>query len=126
MDVKQLSAAILKRREKSVDMGDGKKIIVRRPPETAMGPLIQDVGEGKVTFRVGVEEVKKYVVGWEGYTEADFYGAGVGSTDTAVPFDSALWAVMVEDDTSLMAKVSSVILDAVVAHYETKAEVAGN
>lgn len=124
MDAKQLIAAVRRRRAQELDLGGGKKIIFTRPPEVEMNSILK-FKDGKATWLVDVDHVKKYVVGWDGFTEADLLGAAVGAADP-VAFDADLWAAYVEDDNDLVSKVASAILEAVVNHINSKAAVSGN
>jgi|SRR5690606_23768721 len=126
MDAKLLLAQMRRNREQSVDLGDGKSVTFRRPPEAEMNALLQsEPGSDKVTFSVDVEHVRKYVVGWKGFTEADLLGETVGS-DTPVDFDRDLWDEMCSDRVVWVTKVARAILDSVVLFINSRADAAKN
>lgn len=113
-----LLAQLRKRREKTVDLGEGLSVTFLRPREGEMGPLFQGDGEARV-MRVQLEQVCRCVVGWSGFTEATLLGAGVGSSDP-LPFDAAVWAEIVTDRVEWFGLVSQAILDSMVEHIERK------
>ena len=119
-----LVLALRRQREKSVDLGDGKKVTFLRPPEVELTKLLHGEGDTR-TWVVGIDEVRAYVVGWSGFTEADILGAAVGSSDP-LQFDQALWAELVGDKIEWMRKVADAILKSVVDHINRQAEVAKN
>lgn len=125
MSANKYAAHFRRMRQGTVDLGDGLSVTFVRPPETDFGSLLHDVDDGKATWKVGLKEVQKYVTGWTGFNEAFFLGAGVGSDD-AVPFEAELWAEVVADRSDWVGKVGQKILDAVVAHINSKAEDTGN
>lgn len=122
MASKQLIDALLRRREQVVKLEEGKSVTIRRPPETQMGDLLTvDAENKKSTWRVGVDDVKKYTVGWDGFTEADILGPSVGGSDP-VPWDKDLFAVYIDDNQKYVGKIAQEILDSVVAHVNKQAE----
>lgn len=126
MDAKLLLAQMRRNREQSVDLGDGKSVTFRRPPEAEMNALlVSEPGSDKVTFSVDVQHVRKYVVGWKGFTEADLLGSAIGS-DTTVEFDVDLWDEMCSDRLEWVTKVAKAILDSVVHFINNRADNAKN
>ena len=127
MDAKLLLAQMRRNREQSVDLGDGKSVTFRRPPEAEMNALLEPTAPGsdKVTFMVDVQHVRKYVVGWKGFTEADLLGSAVGS-DTPVEFDAELWDELCSDRLEWVTKVAKAILDSVVQFINNRADTAKN
>lgn len=119
-----LLAALKRRRELSVKLDGGKEVLFLRPPESAMGTMLQVDGEQR-RWVVGIEHVLKYVTGWKGFTEADLLGASIGSSDPA-DFSTELWEEFVSDDVALISKVADAILASVVEHVTGKAEALGN
>jgi len=124
MDKSALLAARKRSREKTVDLGDGKSVQFRRPPEVDMASLLTGSGDTR-TWSVGIEHVRKYVTGWEGFTEADLLGAGVGASDP-VPFDPELWDDLCSDNIQWVSKVADAILRAVVDHITQQDAIAKN
>ena len=107
-----LAARLREQRMKWVDLADqdGKRVRIIRPTETELGTLFK----GGHLF-VGIEEVKRFVVDWEGFTEADLLGPAIGAADP-VPFDAALWAEVVADKVRWVRQLAQDILDHVVSH----------
>lgn len=125
MDRRALLAARKRRREKSVDLGGGKKVSFMRPPESDMPRLLKGDGEVK-RWEVTLADVRTYVCGWEGFTEADVLGPSVGASDVTVDFDADLWSEIVGDDLGIINKVADAILKSVVDFISEKAEVEKN
>lgn len=125
MDSRALLAARKRRREKSVDLGEGKKVIFMRPSETEMASLLTGDGD-KRTWVVTTDHVRKFVCGWEGFTEADVLGSSVGASDITIEFDSELWSEMVGDDIEWVGKVGDAILKSVVDYLTEKDATAKN
>lgn len=88
----------------------GKRVRIIRPTETELAEFFQG---SRLT--VGLEQVKRYVVDWEGFTEADLIGAALGASDP-VPFDAALWAEVVADQSAWVRQLAQDLLDHVLAH----------
>lgn len=124
MNPKELLAARRRSRERKVDLGDGKSVTFMRIPETVVQTMLTGDGDQR-TFSVNADNVRKYVIGWDGFIESDFLEAGVGGSDV-VPFDAALWDDMVTDNVRWIGVVSRAILDSIVDHYAKKAEVEKN
>lgn len=124
MEPKALLAKVRARREKKVDLDETHKVTFLRPPETEMSELLSVDGDQR-TWSVDVSHVKRFVVGWEGFTEEDALGKGVGSTDP-LEFSAELWAEMVGDRAEWSSKVAAAILKAVVSHVNGKAEAEKN
>ncbi len=108
MDATKLIAKALEQRESWVDLGEGRRVKVRRPPAAEMFAF------GRATTP---EMFLRAVVGWEGFTEADVLGAAVGS-DSAVPFDVELWVVLALDEIEWIGKVSEALVTAIKTYLE--------
>lgn len=118
--------ALKKSRQKVCDLGDGKKVLFSRPPEIDFVKFIaMDAGSDKVTWRVPVEDMKKYVTGWDGFTEATFLPAGVGGSDPE-PFSAELFSLWIDDHVIDAHKVCQALIDAMVAYIEAKEKASGN
>lgn len=124
MEPRALLAALKRRREKTIDLGNGKSVTFLRPTEAEMGALLEVNGEQR-TWNVGVEHVRKFVVGWSGFTAADLLGAAIGSSDP-VEFDRELWAEVCADDIAWIRQVADAILKSVVDHITEKDSAAKN
>ena len=117
-------AALKRRRELTVKLDGGAEIIFVRPPESDMGSMLRVEGEQR-QWVVGLDHVRKYVIGWRGVTEAFILGPEIGSSDPA-EFSPELWAEFCSDDVALVSKVADAILKSVVDHVNAKADVQGN
>lgn len=124
MEARALLALRKRSREIKVDLEDGKSVTITRPPENDMPALMSGTGEQR-TFAVDIQHVRKYVIGWKGFTEADFLEAGVGGSDP-VEFDLDLWDDLCTDNIVWTQKVGRAIVDAVVKHFQSKDAVAKN
>lgn len=90
-----------------------KRVRIIRPTEVEIAQHLVKAGE----VSVGFDQVKAFVVDWDGFTEADLLGASVGAADP-VPFSQALWAEVVADHTLWVRTVAQALLDAAVAHTQ--------
>lgn len=126
MAAKELVARLQKRRERTVDLGGGKSVKFLRPPEADFPSMLKtSPGEKLATWSVETEHVRKYVVGWTGFTEATLLGEAIGASDS-IDFDSELWAEVVEDNIEWRREVAMAILESVVDHITKREEVAKN
>jgi hypothetical protein len=119
-----LLAQLRKRREKWVDLGEGRRIKFLRPAESDQGMMLKVEGN-KATWAVGIDQVREFVVDWDGFTEANILGPEIGG-DMTVAFDRELFEEMVKDDVSWVGKVAQAILDSVVEHINSKDATAKN
>ena len=103
-------------REGRVEVMPGKWVRFLRPPEIDF-----------VRLRGGVlaEHVCEYVTGWDGITEADVLGAGIGASDPA-EFSPELWAEYARDRVDVVGKVAQAIADAITLHLEQRSAAAKN
>lgn len=124
MNAEQLIAAALASRAKWVDLEGGRRVRVRRPAEHDVRSLLQrDVAGAVIGLAADLPEAIRYVVGWEGFTEADFTPAGASDP---VPFSAELWAIWVEDNRRDLATVAQAVIDAVIAHETARAGIEKN
>jgi hypothetical protein len=109
----QLIARIREQRMKWVDLqGEpGKRVRIIRPTETEQS--LHFFKDERLV--VGVEQVRQYVVDWEGFTEADLLGAAVGASDP-VPFSPEIWAEIVSDKARWVRQLAQDMLDQIVEH----------
>jgi hypothetical protein len=124
MAAKELLAKLKARREKSVEVAEGKTVQFERPLEADF-PSLLSFTDGKGVWNITLEHVRKYVTGWKGITEADMIGSAIGSSDEE-PFDPALWAEVVGDRFDWQQKVGQAILDSVVDHITERDKAAKN
>lgn len=110
MDTATLIAKALEQREQWLDLGNGKRVKVRRPAAAEMFAI------GRATTP---ETFLRRVVAWEGFTEADILGSAVGS-DAVVKFDLELWLVLALDEPDWMAKVSEAVVASITAYLEAR------
>lgn len=115
-DVQALLARMATQREAWADLGGGRRLQYRRPPEVELPRMIAGVG---------LEHVVQYACGWDGFTEADLLGAGIGSSD-AVPFHRDLWAAYVADHAEHLQAASTAMAQTVTVYLQRKADVAKN
>ena len=124
MNAEQLIAAALASRATWVDLEGGRRVRVRRPAEHDVRSLLQrDAAGAVIGLAADLPEAIRYVVGWEGFTEADFTPAGASDP---VPFGAELWAIWVEDNRRDLATVAQAVIDAVIAHETTRAGIEKN
>ena len=90
-----------------------KRVRIIRPTEVELSQHFVKAGE----VSVGFDQVKAFVVDWDGFTEAHLLGASVGAADP-VPFTPALWSEVVGDHTTWVRTVAQALLDAVVSHTQ--------
>lgn len=122
-----MSAAVLQRlraaRQSWVELEPGKRIQITRPPEADMQDFIPRPGESEVDRMLRC--ATKYVVGWEGITEADLLGEALASPEP-VKFEPVLWAEVVRDNRDWMMKVVVGLMDVVSAYEKARSESAKN
>jgi hypothetical protein len=114
-----LVARVLAQRERWVDLGDGLRVRIRRPDALARARM---VGLDRVAI---IEAALSAAVGWEGFTEARVLGASLGS-ESAVPFDAALWLVMARDHSTWLHSVLNAYLEMIEQHAEQQEAAAKN
>lgn len=115
MDVALMLARMQGQREFEVQLDNGRKVRMRRPPEAELPRLIGGVY---------LEHVVDAAVGWD-FTEADLLGAAIGSEDE-VPFATALWREYVADNTPALEACSRRLAEVVSDYLKRKAETAKN
>ena len=98
-----------------------KRLRLTRPPEVDVGRLLLQGGR----LQVSHDDMLRYSVGWEGFTEADILGPSVGG-NTPVPFSADLWALVVADHADWAQSAAQALLASVVKHYEAKSADAKN
>lgn len=125
-DVAALIAALRKKRSSwvALDESSGKRVQIRRPAETERRSMTKEI-DGENRFVVDTSDVIKYTTDWEGFTEEDVLGKGVGSSDP-LPFHPDLWAELVADSADWSGKVSLAILQAVIDRMKEKEDAAKN
>lgn len=104
-----------------MDLEPGKRVQVIRPREAE---LIEHFLLQRGGHTAELQRVQQFVVGWEGFTEADFLGAA-GASDP-LPFNAELWAEWISDHLALVPKVAQKLVEIIEAHAATKEEAAKN
>lgn len=100
--------------------GSGKaarRLRLIRPSEEQLGQGIVIAG----TISIGYDEVKRFVVDWSGFTQADLLGSAIGTSDP-VAFAPDLWAEYVTDNTDAYRLVAQKLLDLCLQHVEQRAQ----
>lgn len=104
-------------RRKWLVLEGARRVRVVRPLEAQWGRFLGGVG---------VEHAVEYVDAWEGFTQADFVGADVGSSD-AVEFDAELWGEYCRDHVKDVAQaVIEAIRDAIEERLKAREDARGN
>lgn len=123
MTPEALVKKLLAQRDFWCDVAPGKRIKLRRPAEMEwLGLLVRE--EGKVVgLRVGLPEVKRYAVDWEGVTEADMIPSGASD---AVEFHPDVFAAVIEDRSAWCAQCAAALSDRVVEYLQAQDDAQGN
>lgn len=103
-------------RESRFEVLPGKFLKLRRPAEVEMVDLRRGVG---------IDVLKKYVVGWEAFTEADLLGPAIGAS-SEVAFDAETFGAWIVDHVDEYAKVAEELQRLVLDHIKAKGEAAKN
>lgn len=109
-------AAMAAQRETWATLEGGKRVQLRRPPETQLPDLLGGVE---------LKHVVSCACGWEGFTEADLLGAGIGGSDP-VPFHTDLWAAYVADNAKALQAAAAALADCVTQYLQRKGDTAKN
>lgn len=121
MSTEQLIKRMRAQRMFWVELEAGKKLQLIRPTETDVATDL--FANGKIATDHAV--CSKYAVGWEGFTEADCLGDGVGASDP-LPFDSAVWAELSSDRADWVATAGKAILEKAIERHKLKEETEKN
>lgn len=114
MSADTLIQKMRRQRELKIEVAEGKTITLLRPPEIEVGSLSRGVT---------LDHVRRYAVGWSGFTEADLLTAG-GSEP--VEFHVEIAAELLADHSAWLLKLQNGVIDAVNAHFEAKKAALGN
>lgn len=109
MDNATLIRKALESRDIDVDLGDGRSVRVRRPPEGYFHRTVARADEPEVWLRTAVD--------WSGFTEASILGPAVGASDP-LKFDLELWVVIALDHMEWIEKVGKAVASAMNAYRE--------
>lgn len=108
---KELVARIRAARQSTVDLGNGKSLVCRRPTNLEMFEM-----RGKATKS---EILTKFIDGWSGFTELDLVPGGTGAE---AKFDVELFAEWVADNPSSWPLISDAIVTSYTAHEKSLAD----
>lgn len=114
---------ILASREFWCDLGGGKRIKLRRPAEAEVMDMLKRADGKIVGIAIGLSEIKRFAVDWEGFTEADLIPSGASDV---VAFAPDLFAVVIEDRADWVAKASTALVEKIVAHEGAAEATRGN
>lgn len=114
MSADTLIQKMRRQRELQIEVAEGKKITMLRPPETEFGTLARGLT---------LDHVRRYAVGWSGFTEGDLLVAG-GSEP--VEFHVEIACELLADRSAWLVKLHNGVIDAVNAHFEAKKAALGN
>lgn len=95
---------------------DGLTLRLRRPTEREYGQM-ERAREGHLAF------AERFVVDWEGVTEADLWASGGAE---AVPFDLDVWHEYIADRHELWEPISKAIAEAFQKYFDEREERAKN
>jgi hypothetical protein len=99
-----------------------KRVRVIRPTEVEIG---RHLLRGEKQLGVDFEDVVRFTVGWEGFTEVDLLGRGIGASDP-LGYDAELWAELLANRTDWLQKLAKHLLDAVSAYVAEQADARKN
>lgn len=111
-------------RKRWITLEEGRRVQIMRPPETDLPDFLAPTEDGRYTLQAELRHVEKYVVGWDGFTEADLVGPA-GSSDAA-PFTPELWREAVADKLQWMRQIAQALLDVILEHRAAREEAAKN
>lgn len=128
MNPDQLQALILKQRstwlevEPASEGRPAKRVLVQRPAELQVREEFMkfDADGNLKSVSVELPHVKRFVTGWEGFTESDLVG-GAGSSDV-VPFSPTVWAVVIEDKANWHQAIANQLVQMIADHFAKVAE----
>ncbi len=108
---KELVSRIRAARQSSVDLGNGKSLICRRPTNLEMLEMSGKATQGQI--------LTKFIDGWSGFTELDLVPGGTGAE---AKFDAELFAEWVADNPFSWPLISDAIVTAYQAHEKSLAD----
>lgn len=117
MDAAALIAKMEAQRASWVELPDGRRVRIVRPPELELVQLADGIR---------VEHAAKYATGWKGFTEATVLGPSQGSGDEELPFDRGVWAAYIADHLDEAKTVIEALTERVVDYLKQRAATAKN
>jgi hypothetical protein len=133
MNAEQILKAMRTQRELGVPMGGTpeapRRMTLLRPTELEIQRDLLKLlpgadGKPMAKLEVDPDTVHRYVVGWDGYTEADLLGPAGGSD--AAPFAPELVREWLANNPADIHVLVEALLTAVATHINSKAEAAKN
>ena len=112
---KILLQQLRKQRELKIQLTNKLSVTARRPTQLQF----EEIREKGRYADLG----KRYIIGWDGFTENDIVGGG--GTDK-VPFDEELWGDWFEDHSEHWMKIATSVIDAYNAYNKSTEEAAKN
>lgn len=111
-----LVARLLAGREFDVELGAGRRLRLRRPPEVRLGALVRGLE---------FEDVVACTVGWSGITEADLLGATVGS-DAAIEWRPGRVAEVLGERSDWCGLAAVELMKRIAGHLDATKAARGN
>lgn len=113
---------LLAGREHWVDLAPGKRVKFRRPMEGDLEGMFRGTPR---RFVVLLEDVQRHAIDWQGFTEADLLGQGIGNSDP-LPFSAEVWALAVGDNLDWLQEARKGLENILAARIEARLAAAGN
>jgi hypothetical protein len=107
-------ARLREQRSWLVEVAPGKRVKLIRPTQLEMQRHLIEDGYFRITF----DEVVRFTVGWDGFTEADLMGADVGASD-AVLFDADLWKEIAAENLKWVNQLADELLAKTTEHLKS-------
>jgi hypothetical protein len=127
MTPEQIDALMREQRSVWIDLpeslGAGLSVRVERPEEAEVGEFLRTVGGGKAIWSCNLEQVKRVVTGWRGFTEATFVESGASDE---VAYSRGLWSAWVADHVAAAGPVAEKVVALLAAHRFSTAETEKN
>jgi hypothetical protein len=127
MTPEQIEARMREQRSVWVDLpeslGTGLAVRVERPAEAEFGEFLRPAGGDRANWSCNLDQVKRVVTGWRGFTEATFIESGASDE---VPFSRGLWATWVADHIAAARPVADKVVSMLAAHEVSTAETEKN
>lgn len=109
MDAKQLIEQMRAQRKRWVDVAEGKRVQILLPTDMEVSRHFVRMVEGRASVTTDMDAIKRFVIGWDGFTESDLLGASVGASDPA-PFDADLWEMLFSDRLDWFQAVAAALI----------------
>jgi hypothetical protein len=124
MDARHLIEQMRAQRKRWVPLSEGKRVQILLPTEVEVFKSFVKNSDGALSIVADYDEVRQFVCGWEGFTEADLL-PGVGASD-AVPFHAELWEQVVSENVEWVKLVAQALIDGIVERQRARGDDAKN